>query len=242
VSRSLRLKAGTPPSKIQDDHLERLAIVYVRQSTLQQLEHHRESTRVQYALADRACLLGWARPRVIVIDDDLGCSGASAAQRPGFQRLVAEVGLGHVGLVLGFEVSRLARSCRDWYHLLEICALAGTLIADNDGVYDPGLFNDRLLLGLKGTMSEAELHVMRARFEEGRWNKAERGELGFNLPRGFLRRPSGEIILDPDERVRDTLRLVFDIFERRRSAHGVVRYLRARHRPAGSGPSRPDQG
>ena len=241
MSRSLRPKAGTLPSKIQDGHLERLAIVYVRQSTLQQLEHHRESTRVQYALADRACLLGWARPRVIVIDDDLGCSGASAAQRPGFQRLVAEVGLGHVGLVLGFEVSRLARSCRDWYHLLEICALAGTLIADNDGVYDPGLYNDRLLLGLKGTMSEAELHIMRARFEEGRWNKAERGELGFNLPRGFLRRPSGEIILDPDERVRNTLRLVFDIFERRRSAHGVVRYLvahdidlpdRARHGPA----------
>ena len=117
--------------------------------------------------------------------------------RPGFQRLVAEVGLGHVGLVLGFEVSRLARSCRDWYHLLEICALAGTLIADNDGVYDPGLFNDRLLLDLKGTMSEAELHVMRARFEEGRWNKAERGELGFNLPRGFLRRPSGEVCSIP---------------------------------------------
>src|SRR5919199_1597223 len=240
MSRSLRPKAGTLPSKIQDGHLERLAIVYVRQSTLQQLEHHRESTRVQYALADRACLLGWARPRVTVIDDDLGCSGASAAQRPGFRRLVAEVGLGHVGLVLGFEVSRLARSCRDWYHLLEICALAGTLIADKDGVYEPGLFNDRLLLGLKGTMSEAELHIMRARFEEGRWNKAERGELGFNLPRGFLRRPSGEIILDPDERVRDTLRLVFDIFERRRSAHGVVRYLaahdvdlpdRARHGP-----------
>src|SRR3954467_3209921 len=240
MSRPPRLKAGTPPSKIQDGHLERLAIVYVRQSTLQQLEHHRESTRVQYALADRACLLGWARPRVSVIDDDLGCSGTSAAQRPGFQRLVAEVGLGHVGLVLGFEVSRLAPSCRDWYHLLEICALAGTLIADNDGVYDPGLFNDRLLLGLKGTMSEAELHAMRARFEEGRWNKAERGELGFNLPRGFLRRPSGEIILDPDERVRDTLRLVFDIFERRRSAHGVVRHLfahdialpdRARHGP-----------
>src|SRR5215210_2077391 len=124
MSRSLRPKVGTLPSKIQDGHLERLAIVYVRQSTLQQLEHRRESTRVQYALADRACLLGWARPRVIVIGDDLGCSGASAAQRPGFQRLVADV-----GLVLGFEVSRLARSCRDWYHLLEICALSGTLIA-----------------------------------------------------------------------------------------------------------------
>ena len=125
------------PGKVQARHLDRLAIVYVRQSTLQQLEQHRESTALQYGLAERACRLGWPRPRVSVIDDDLGCSGASAEGRPGFQRLVAEVGLGHVGLVLGFEVSRLARSCRDWYHLLEICALAGTLIADRDGVYDP---------------------------------------------------------------------------------------------------------
>src|SRR3954453_17204146 len=225
MSRSLRLKAGTPPSKIQDGHLERLAIVYVRQSTLQQLEHHRESTRVQYALADRACLLGWARPRVIVIDDDLGCSGASAAEGPGFQRLVAEVGLGHVGLVLGFEVSRLARSCPDWDQLLEICALAGTLIADSDGVYDPAAYNDRLLLGLKGTMSEAELHIMRARLEQGRWHKAGRGELAFNLPRVYLTRPSGEVALDPDERVRDTVRLVFHVFEPRGTVHGVRAYL-----------------
>jgi DNA invertase Pin-like site-specific DNA recombinase len=213
------------PSKILNRHLDRQAIVYVRQSTLQQLEHNKESTAVQYALVERACLLGWARPRVNVIDEDLGVSGASMAGRPGFQRLVAEVGLGHVGLVLGFEVSRLARSCRDWYQLLEICALSGTLIGDNDGIYDPTGYNDRLLLGLKGTMSEAELHIMRARFEEGRWHKAERGEFGFNLPRGFLRRPSGEIMLDPDERVRETVQLVFDIFERRRSVHGVVRYL-----------------
>ena len=125
------------PSKVQPRHLDRLAIVYVRQSTLQQLEQHRESTALQYGLAERACRLGWPRPRVSIIDDDLGCSGASAEGRPGFQRMVAEVGLGRVGLVLGFEVSRLARSCRDWYHLLEICALAGTLIADSDGVYDP---------------------------------------------------------------------------------------------------------
>src|SRR3982751_512671 len=123
------------PGKVQPRHLDRLAIVYVRQSTLQQLEQHRESTALQYGLAERACNLGWPRPRVSVIDDDLGRSGASAEGRPGFQRLVAEVGLGHVGLVLGFEVSRLARSCRDWYQLLEICALAGTLIADSDGVY-----------------------------------------------------------------------------------------------------------
>jgi excisionase family DNA binding protein len=214
-----------PPGKVQARHLDRLAIVYVRQSTLQQLEHHRESTALQYGLAERACNLGWPRPRVSVIDDDLGRSGASAEGRPGFQRLVAEVGLGHVGLVLGFEVSRLARSCRDWYQLLEICALAGTLIADSDGVYDPALYNDRLLLGLKGTMSEAELHIMRARLEQGRWHKAERGELGFNLPRGYLKHPSGEVALDPDERVRDTIRLVFDVFERRGSVHGVMRYL-----------------
>lgn len=218
-------KARLLPNKIEDRHRERLALVYVRQSTQQQVEHNRESTAVQYALVDRACVLGWPRAQVSVIDDDLGCSGASAAGRLGFQRLVAEVGLGHVGLVLGFEVSRLARSCRDWYQLLEICALAGTLIADNDGVYDPALYNDRLLLGLKGTMSEAELHIMRARNEEGRWHKAERGEFGFNLPRGFLRRPSGEVVLDPDERVREVIQLVFDVFEQRCSVHGVVRYL-----------------
>jgi excisionase family DNA binding protein len=213
------------PGKVQARHLDRQAIVYVRQSTLQQLEHHRESTALQYGLAERACRLGWPRPRVSVIDDDLGCSGASAEGRPGFQRLVAEVGLGHVGLVLGFEVSRLARSCRDWYHLLEICALAGTLIADSDGVYDPALYNDRLLLGLKGTMSEAELHIMRARLDQGRWHKAERGELGFNLPRGYLKCASGEVALDPDERVCNTVRLVFDVFARRGSVHGVMRYL-----------------
>lgn len=213
------------PGKIVARHLDRQAIVYVRQSTLQQLEHHRESTSLQYGLVEHACQLGWARPRVAVIDDDLGRSGAFAEGRPGFQRLVAEVGLGHVGLVLGYEVSRLARSCRDWYQLLEICALAGTLIADSDGVYDPTQYNDRLLLGLKGTMSEAELHIMRARLDQGRWNKAKRGELGFNVPRGFLRRPSGEVCLDPDERVRDTVRLVFDVFERRGSVHGVMRYL-----------------
>src|SRR3954451_9827083 len=213
------------PGRVQARHLDRLPIFYVRQSTLQQLEQHRESTAPQYGLAERAYSPGWPRPRVSVIDDDLGRSGASAEGRPGFQRLVAEVGLGHVGLVLGFEVSRLARSCRDWYQLLEICALAGTLIADSDGVYDPALYNDRLLLGLKGTMSEAELHIMRARLEQGRWHKAERGELGFNLPRGYLKHPAGEVPLDPDERVRDTVRLVFDVFERRGSVHGVMRYL-----------------
>ena len=213
------------PDKVASHHLDRLAVVYVRQSSLQQVEQHCESTQLQYRLADRASCLGWPRPNIVVIDEDLGLSAASATGRAGFQRLVAEVGLGHVGLVLGIEVSRLARSCRDWYQLLEICTLAGTLIADSDGVYDPALYNDRLLLGLKGTMSEAELHIMRARLDEGRRHKAKRGELGFALPRGYLRRASGEIVLDPDERVRATIETIFAVFARRRSVHGVLRYL-----------------
>jgi DNA invertase Pin-like site-specific DNA recombinase len=160
--------------KVQGHHRDHLAIVYVRQSTLRQREHHQESTRLQYALVERALQLGWPRERVEVIDDDLGRSGASAADRPGFQRLVAEVGLGHVGLVLGIEMSRLARSCRDWYQLLEICALSETLLADCDGVYDTSWYNDRMLLGLKGTLSEAELHLLKARMLEGRRAKARR--------------------------------------------------------------------
>ena len=225
MNRATLIQSGGLPEKINGFHLDKLAVVYVRQSTLQQVEHCRESTQLQYGLADRACRLGWSHSKVMVIDEDLGLSGSSSERRTGFQRLVAEVGLGHVGLVLGFEVSRLARSCRDWYQLLEICALAGTLIADSDGVYDPTIYNDRLLLGLKGTMSEAELHIMRARLDEGRRHKASRGELGFHLPRGYIRRPSGEIVLDPDERVRDTITLVFEVFGKRRSIHGVLRYL-----------------
>jgi DNA invertase Pin-like site-specific DNA recombinase len=177
------------PEKIRRDHRDRLAIVYIRQSTMQQVERHQESTRLQYALVERAYSLGWARELIVVIDDDLGRSGTTIEGRLGFQRLVAEVGLGHVGLVLGVEMSRLARSCRDWHQLLEICALFDTLIADADGVYDPANYNDRLLLGLKGTMSEAELHILQAR----------RGELGKAVPMGYLRRPSGEIVFDPDD-------------------------------------------
>jgi len=154
--------------KITPRHHDRLAVVYVRQSTVQQVLDHRESTRLQYGLVTRAQDLGWAAERVVVIDDDLGQSGASAAARVGFQRLVSEVSLDHIGLVLGVDMSRLARSSRDWHQLLEICALFGTLIADVDGVYDPGQYNDRLLLGLKGTMSEAELHILKQRMEQGR--------------------------------------------------------------------------
>jgi DNA invertase Pin-like site-specific DNA recombinase len=165
---------GGLSEKIFRRHRERLAIVSIRQSTVQQVERHRESTRLQYALVDRAFHLGWARETIVVVDDDLGRSGATIEGRLGFQRLVAEVGLGHVGLVLGVEMSRLARSCRDWHQLLEIGALFDTLIADVDGVYDPAHFNDRLLLGLKGAMSEAEWPILKARMLEGRRAKARR--------------------------------------------------------------------
>lgn len=218
-------RSGILPEKIDRQHRERLAIVYIRQSTVQQVERHQESTRLQYALVDRAIQFGWSRETIVVIDDDLGRSGATIEGRLGFQRLVAEVGLGNVGLVLGVEMSRLARSCRDWHQLLEICALFDTLIADVDGVYDPTNYNDRLLLGLKGTMSEAELHILKARMLEGRRAKARRGELGKAVPMGYLRRPSGEVVLDPDEQAQATIRLVFDLFERLRTIGKVLHYL-----------------
>lgn len=213
------------PEKVLRHHRERLAIVYIRQSTMQQLERNQESTRLQYALVDRALQFGWPRERVVVIDDDLGCSGASVEGRLGFQRLVAEVGLDHVGLVLGVEMSRLARSCRDWHQLLEICALFDTLIADVDGVYDPASYNDRLLLGLKGTMSEAELHILKARMLAGRRAKAQRGELGKAVPMGYIRQPSGEVALDPDAQAQATIRLIFDLFDRFRTLNKVLTYL-----------------
>ncbi len=224
------MQAGLPPSfcapdKIHGQHRERSAMVYIRQSTMQQVEHHQESTRLQYALVERAVQFGWPREAVVVIDDDQGRSGDSIEGRPGFQRLVAEVGLGHVGLVLGVEMSRLARSCRDWHQLLEICAMFDTLLGDTDGVYDAGNFNDRLLLGLKGTMSEAELHILKARMLEGRRAKAQRGDLGKTVPMGYVRRPSGEVALDPDEQAQAAIRLVFDLFERFRTVGKVMRYL-----------------
>jgi DNA invertase Pin-like site-specific DNA recombinase len=161
----------------------------------------------------------------MVIDDDLGCSGATTEGRIGFQRLVAEVGLDHVGIVLGVEMSRLARSCRDWHQLLEICAMFGTLIGDLDGTYDPRLYNDRLLLGLKGTMSEAELHLIKQRMLQGKKAKAQRGELGMLLPMGYTRAVSGEVIKDPDEQARLAIELVFKQFERHGTIHAVLRYL-----------------
>ena len=173
--------------KVTSCQTGRLAVIYVRQSTKQQVIDHSESTRLQYALVDRAAAMGWAAARIIVIDDDLGKSGSSAVDRAGFQRLVTEISLGHVGLVLGTEMSRLARSGKDWYQLIELCALAGALLADLDGVYDPVQYNDRLLLGLKGTMSAAELHLIKQRMQAGRVSKARRGEMAIALPAGYAR-------------------------------------------------------
>ena len=215
--------------KLQVHHLERLAVVYVRQSTLQQVLDHQESTRIQYGLAERAQALGWHPERILTIDEDLGKSGSSAEGRLGFQRLVSEVGLNHVGLILGVDMSRLARSSKDWHQLLEICGLFGTLIADLDGIYDPSQYNDRLLLGLKGTMSEAELHILKQRLVRGKRNKAKRGELGFNVPIGYVRRPSGEIILDPDEQAQTVVKLIFRKFEELGTLNAVLRYLVKHH-------------
>jgi len=212
-------------SKVGDRHLARLAVVYVRQSTRQQVIDHGESTRLQYGLVERAVALGWQTSRVLVIDEDLGKSGASAAGRVGFQRLVTEITMGHVGLVVGIEMSRLARSGADWYQLLELCALSGALLADADGVYDPVEFNDRLLLGLKGTMSEAELHLLKQRMLAGKQAKARRGELAIPLPTGYVRRPSGEAALDPDEQVQTVVRLIFAKFAELGTLHAVLRWL-----------------
>ncbi|HTT64876.1 MAG TPA: recombinase family protein [Bryobacteraceae bacterium] len=213
------------PAKIRPPHRQRLAVVYVRQSTPNQVIEHRESTALQYALQRRALEWGWPRERVLVIDQDQGRSGASAEGRLGFQHLLAEVGLDHVGLVLGIEMSRLARSCKDWYQLLELCALFGTLLADQDGLYDPREYNDRLLLGLKGTLSEAELHILRQRMNQGRLNKARRGELFNHPPMGYVRAPGGELRLDPDEQVQTVVRLIFQKFEEFGTVHAVLRYL-----------------
>ncbi len=211
--------------KITGDHLKRQAYLYVRQSTLRQVLENTESTKRQYALRERATALGWAPDQVVVIDSDLEQSGADS-DRVGFQRLVAAVGMGEVGIVLGLEVSRLARSSSDWHRLLEISALSGTLILDEDGLYDPAHFNDRLLLGLKGTMSEAELHVLRARLIGGQLAKTRRGELQLELPVGLVYDPLGKVTLDPDVGVQEALRSFFETFRRTGSATGTVRSFR----------------
>jgi DNA invertase Pin-like site-specific DNA recombinase len=208
--------------KVTAEHLQRTAFLYIRQSTLRQVMQNTESTQRQYALRQRAIQLGWPADRIVVIDTDQGQSGASAADREGFQQLVADVGLGKAGIVLGLEVSRLARNNADWHRLLEICGLSGTLICDEDGLYDPSDFNDRLLLGLKGTMSEAELHFIRARLQGGILSKARRGELQMPLPVGLVYDPCGTVVLDPDSGVQHALRYVFQTFQRTGSARAVV--------------------
>jgi len=212
--------------KVRGRHLDRLAIVYVRQSTPHQVAEHRESADLQYQLRRRAVTLGWPDARVLVIDEDQGVSGQAIDNRPGFQRLLAEVSLGRVGIVFGREVSRLSRSNKDWHQLLELCAVFSVLIADADGVYDPTDYNDRLLLGLRGMMSEAELHVLRTRLHHGKLNKARRGELFTCVPTGYVR-VAGGIALDPDEQVRDVIRLVFAKFEELGSVPKVNAYFAA---------------
>lgn len=209
--------------KVNAGHLKRNAYLYIRQSTLRQVFENTESTKRQYDLRQHAVALGWPVEQIVVIDSDLGQSGASAVDREGFQRLVAEVGLGKAGIVLGLEVSRLARNSTDWHRLLEICALTDTLILDEDGIYDPAHFNDRLLLGLKGTMSEAELHVIKARLQGGLLNKARRGELQSPLPVGFVYNPVNQPVLDPDKQVQQSLRFFFDTFHRAGSAMATIK-------------------
>ena len=228
---------STAHQKVATSHLSRDAYLYVRQSSPRQVFEHGESTRRQYALRERAVALGWPTESVIVIDGDQGLSGADS-DREGFQRLVADVGMGRAGIVLGLEVSRLARNSAEWHRLVEICALSETLIMDEDGVYDPGDFNDRLLLGLKGTMSEAELHMMRMRLRGGLLNKARRGALKVALPVGLVYDPLDQVVLDPDEQVQHSLRLLFDTFTRTGSARATVKHFREEklsfpHRPRG---------
>ena len=212
-------------SKIRDVHLDRLAIVYVRQSSPHQVLENRESRERQYALADFAKELGWPADRVLVIDEDQGSSGKFSENRSGFQRLLGEVAMDHVGLVLGLELNRLSRSNKDWHHLVEVCAVFNALLGDQDGLYDANDSNDRLLLGMKGAMGEFELITMRNRLERGRQHKAERGELFLHVPLGYLKLPTGEVVLEPDEQAREVVHLIFEKFEELGSAWGVFRYL-----------------
>ena len=218
-------------------HLERRAVVYIRQSTPHQVVSNQESLRLQYALRQRARELGWHEADIDVIDADLGLSGASAAGRSGFKELVGRVGLSEVGLILSIDVTRLARNCSDWYPLLDICGLRGCLIADRDGVYDPGSANGRLLLGLKGTISELELHTIRSRLTAGLIAKAERGELALTLPVGLVRDPSGVVVKDPDMAVQERLGLVPDLPEVPHRGQGHAGAERAWSRAAAPRPA-----
>lgn len=204
-------------------HQSKPAYIYIRQSTLAQVRHHQESTERQYALRDKALALGWPQTSIRILDRDLGQSGAQMTGREDFKTLVADVSMGHVGAVFALEVSRLARSNLDWHRLLELCALTGTLVIDADGCYDPGDFNDGLLLGLKGTMAQAELHFLRGRLQGGKLNKAQKGELRFPLPVGLCYDDEGHIVLDPDDEVRGAVQLAFRLFHETGSAYAVVK-------------------
>src|SRR5438477_12917321 len=206
---------------ISEQHLSKTAYVYVRQSTLAQVRHHQQSTERQYALREKAQELGWSEPSIRILDRDLGMSGAQTTGRDDFKTLVAEVSMGQVGAVFALEASRLARSNLDWHRLLQLCAFTDTLVIDADGCYNPADFNDGLLLGLKGTMAQAELHFLRARLQGGKLNKAKRGELRFPLPVGFRYDEQGRIILDPDEEVRGAVAFVFGLFRDTGSAFEV---------------------
>lgn len=212
-------------AKVRPRHLDRLAIVYIRQSSPHQVFENHESRERQYALSQFAQRLGWTPERVLVIDEDQGVSGKSSDNRPGFQRLLAEVSLDHAGLILGLELSRLSRSSKDWHHLVEVCAVFNTLLGDQDGLYDANDSNDRLILGMKGAMSEFELITLRNRLERGRDHKAERGQLVLSVPIGYLKLPTGEVVLEPDEEGRGVVQLVFDKFQELGSAWAVFRYL-----------------
>ncbi|MGG5891074.1 recombinase family protein [Falsiroseomonas sp. HC035] len=216
---------GATDERIGTAHRAKLAFIYIRQSTADQVRQHQESTTAQYRLVDRAAGLGWPRERITVIDDDLGKSGTSSAERQGFQRLMAEIGLGKAGLVVSLDASRLARNNRDWHQLLELCSIFGVLLADSERLYDPGAYHDRLLLGLSGIMSEAELHQIRMRLHQGEWQKAARGELRCPLPAGLVWERDGRIALHPDEEVQARLRFVFEMFGELQSAKAVMREL-----------------
>ena len=211
--------------KIKERHRERSAAVYIRQSNPQQVLHNRESRERQYELVDHAVALGWSGDRIVIFDEDTGNTARTAVHRDDFHRLLAEVTMDHVGIVVGLDMSRIARSGKDWHHLLELCAIFGTLLADFDGIYDPNDPNDRLLLGLKGTMSEMELHTMRNRLEMGKLHKAERGDLILVLPIGYARSPSNDVILEPDQQAQRVVRLIFEKFEELGSVGAVFRYL-----------------
>jgi DNA invertase Pin-like site-specific DNA recombinase len=225
AQREIASQSQITSHKIATRHLAKLAMVYVRQSSTRQVRENVESTQLQYGLVDRARAYGWPVDRTEVVDDDLGISGQSVEGRAGFQRLLAEISLGHVGIVFGIEMSRLARNCRDWHQLLELCAVFDTLIGDADGVYNPREYNDRLLLGLKGTMSEAELHILHGRLEAGRKNKARRGEYFAQAPTGYVRTKNG-MAMDSDEQARHVIQLIFQKFDELGSVNAVLRLLK----------------